>query len=157
MIGIPNFCKTKFLYSSSDSLSNLLVLVLRILYSGISDSRLLVHLVEVTVSSLKSVRYEERAMYKQPDDTVSFPLPPEISRSFQSSSPIALDGNNIYIDVRTEKQSWLPFIIYLLSRPSTITQLHAVPTLIDEYSMRVLKVFYQYFSNPRNRLQSVTF
>jgi hypothetical protein len=46
-------------------LSNLLVLLLRILNSGESDSRLLAHLVEVTTGSLNSVRlYKAHAVYR---------------------------------------------------------------------------------------------
>ena len=54
--------------SSSDFLSNLLVLLLRILNSGISDSGLLAHLSEATAGSLNGVghstAYEELATYK---------------------------------------------------------------------------------------------
>jgi len=53
--------------SSSDFLSNLLVLLLRILNSGISDSGLLAHLSEATAGSLNGVghstAYEELATY----------------------------------------------------------------------------------------------
>ena len=55
------------LSSSSDFLSNLLVLLLRMLNSGISDSGLLVHLSEATAGSLNGVghstAYEEVATY----------------------------------------------------------------------------------------------
>ncbi|XP_006464180.1 hypothetical protein AGABI2DRAFT_75124 [Agaricus bisporus var. bisporus H97] len=54
-------------YHSSDFLSNLLVLLLRILNSGISDSGLLAHLSEATAGSLNGVghstAYEEIATY----------------------------------------------------------------------------------------------
>ncbi|GLB45672.1 hypothetical protein LshimejAT787_2600050 [Lyophyllum shimeji] len=54
-------------YHSSDFLSNLLVLLLRILNSGISDSGLTVHLSEATAGSLSGVghstAYEELATY----------------------------------------------------------------------------------------------
>jgi len=71
VICIPIFRKAKFLRNSSDLFLDLLVLLLRILYSGISDSGLLAHLLEVTVGSLKSVRpYEELAMYNQLHDAV---------------------------------------------------------------------------------------
>ncbi|KAF5353251.1 hypothetical protein D9756_007776 [Leucocoprinus leucothites] len=54
-------------YHSSDFLSNLLVLLLRILNSGISDSGLLAHLSEATAGSLSGVghstAYEELATY----------------------------------------------------------------------------------------------
>jgi hypothetical protein len=54
--------------SSSDFLANLLVLLLRILNSGISDSGLLVHLSEATAGSLSGVghstAYEEIATYR---------------------------------------------------------------------------------------------
>jgi hypothetical protein len=53
--------------SSSDFLANLLVLLLRILNSGISDSGLLAHLSEATAGSLNGVghstAYEEIATY----------------------------------------------------------------------------------------------
>lgn len=53
--------------SSSDFLSNLLVLLLRIMNSGISDSGLLAHLSEATAGSLNgighSTAYEEIATY----------------------------------------------------------------------------------------------
>jgi hypothetical protein len=53
--------------SSSDFLSNLLVLLLRILNSGLSDSGLLAHLSEATAGSLNGVghsaAYEELAVY----------------------------------------------------------------------------------------------
>jgi len=53
--------------SSSDFLSNLLVLLIRILNSGISDSGLLEHLSEATAGSLNGVghstAYEELATY----------------------------------------------------------------------------------------------
>ena len=53
---------------SSHFLSNLLVLLLRILNSGISDSGLLVHLSEATAGSLNAVghstAYEELVTYK---------------------------------------------------------------------------------------------
>jgi hypothetical protein len=53
--------------SSSDFLSNLLVLLLRILNSGLSDSGLLAHLSEATAGSLigvgHSTAYEELAAY----------------------------------------------------------------------------------------------
>ena len=53
--------------SSSDFLANLLVLLLRILNSGISDSGLLAHLSEATAGSLSGVghstAYEEIATY----------------------------------------------------------------------------------------------
>ena len=52
---------------SSDFLSNLLVLLLRVLNSGISDSGLLAHLSEATAGSLNGVghstAYEELATY----------------------------------------------------------------------------------------------
>lgn len=52
---------------SLDFLSNLLVLVLRIMNSGISDSGLLAHLSEATAGSLNgighSTAYEELATY----------------------------------------------------------------------------------------------
>lgn len=52
---------------SSDFLSNLLVLLLRVLNSGISDSGLLTHLSEATAGSLNGVghstAYEELATY----------------------------------------------------------------------------------------------
>lgn len=55
------------LASSSDFLSNLLVLLLRILNSGLSDSGLLVHLSEATAGSLNGVGhstiYEELGTY----------------------------------------------------------------------------------------------
>ena len=55
------------LLSSSDFLSNLLVLLLRILNSGLSDSGLLVHLSEATAGSLNGVGhstvYEELGTY----------------------------------------------------------------------------------------------
>lgn len=55
------------LHSSSDFLSNLLVLLLRILNSGISDSGLLAHLSEATAGSLNGVghstAYEEISTY----------------------------------------------------------------------------------------------
>jgi len=54
-------------YHSSDFLSNLLVLLLRILNSGLSDSGLLAHLSEATAGSLNGVghstAYEELATY----------------------------------------------------------------------------------------------
>jgi len=54
-------------YQSSDFLSNLLVLLLRVLNSGISDSGLLAHLSEATAGSLNGVGhstvYEELATY----------------------------------------------------------------------------------------------
>lgn len=54
-------------YRSSDFLSNLLILLLRIMNSGISDSGLLAHLSEVTAGSLNGVghstAYEELATY----------------------------------------------------------------------------------------------
>ena len=54
--------------SSSDFLSNLLVLLLRILNSGISDSGLIAHLSEATAGSLNGVghstAYEEPATYR---------------------------------------------------------------------------------------------
>ncbi|KIM74736.1 hypothetical protein PILCRDRAFT_827946, partial [Piloderma croceum F 1598] len=54
-------------YQSSDFLSNLLVLLLRVLNSGISDSGLLTHLSEATAGSLNGVGhstvYEELATY----------------------------------------------------------------------------------------------
>ncbi|ESK92975.1 yml020w-like protein [Moniliophthora roreri MCA 2997] len=54
-------------YSSSDFLSNLLVLLLRILNCGLSDSGLLAHLSEVTAGSLNGVghstAYEELSTY----------------------------------------------------------------------------------------------
>ena len=53
--------------SSSDFLSNLLVLLLRVMNSGLSDSGLLAHLSEVTAGSLigvgHSTAYEELACY----------------------------------------------------------------------------------------------
>lgn len=53
--------------SSSDFLSNLLVLLLRILNAGMSDSGLLAHLSEATAGSLNGVghstAYEEVATY----------------------------------------------------------------------------------------------
>jgi len=55
------------IFSSSDFLSNLLVLLLRILNSGIPDSGLLAHLSEATAGSLSGVghssAYEELATY----------------------------------------------------------------------------------------------
>ncbi len=53
-------------YSSSDFLSNLLVLLLRILNAGIPDSGLIAHLSEATAGSLNGVghaAYEEFATY----------------------------------------------------------------------------------------------
>ncbi|KAF5358772.1 hypothetical protein D9758_008574 [Tetrapyrgos nigripes] len=54
-------------YNSSDFLSNLLVLLLRVLNTGLSDSGLLAHLSEVTAGSLNGVghstAYEELATY----------------------------------------------------------------------------------------------
>lgn len=54
-------------YNSSDFLSNLLVLLLRILNTGLSDSGLLAHLSEATAGSLNgighSTAYEELAVY----------------------------------------------------------------------------------------------
>ncbi|EIN03565.1 hypothetical protein PUNSTDRAFT_93924 [Punctularia strigosozonata HHB-11173 SS5] len=54
-------------YSSSDFLSNLTVLLIRILNAGLSDSRLLVHLSEATAGSLSGVghssAYEELATF----------------------------------------------------------------------------------------------
>lgn len=54
-------------YRSSDFLSNLLVLILRAMNSGISDSGLLAHLSEATAGSLNGVghstAYEELATY----------------------------------------------------------------------------------------------
>ncbi len=54
-------------FSTSDFLSNLLVLLIRILNSGISDSGLLAHLSEATAGSLNGVGhstvYEELATY----------------------------------------------------------------------------------------------
>lgn len=56
-----------FRFSSSDFLANLLVLLLRILNSGIFDSGLLAHLSEATAGSLSGVghstAYEEIATY----------------------------------------------------------------------------------------------
>lgn len=53
--------------SSSDFLSNLLVLLLRVLNSGLSDSGLLAHLSEATAGSLNGVghstAYEDLAPY----------------------------------------------------------------------------------------------
>ena len=53
--------------SSSDFLSNLLVLLIRILNSGLSDSGLLTHLSEATAGTLSGVghstAYEELATY----------------------------------------------------------------------------------------------
>jgi hypothetical protein len=62
-------CYISFIESdrSSDFLSNLLVLLLRVLNSGISDSGLLTHLSEATAGSLNGVGhstvYEELATY----------------------------------------------------------------------------------------------
>ncbi len=54
-------------YSSSDFLSNLLVLLIRIMNSGLSDSGLLAHLSEATAGTLSGVghstAYEEPATY----------------------------------------------------------------------------------------------
>jgi len=54
-------------YQTSDFLSNLLVLILRVMNSGISDSGLLAHLSEATAGSLNGVghstAYEELATY----------------------------------------------------------------------------------------------
>lgn len=54
-------------YSSSDFLSNLLVLLLRVMNIGLSDSGLLTHLSEATAGSLSgighSTAYEELATY----------------------------------------------------------------------------------------------
>ena len=54
-------------YSSSDFLSNLLVLLLRVMNVGLSDSGLLTHLSEATAGSLSgighSTAYEELATY----------------------------------------------------------------------------------------------
>lgn len=54
-------------YSSSDFLSNLLVLLLRVTNIGLSDSGLLTHLSEATAGSLSgighSTAYEELATY----------------------------------------------------------------------------------------------
>jgi len=54
-------------YSSSDFVSNLLVLLLRVLNCGLSDSGLLAHLSEVTAGSLNGVghstAYEELATF----------------------------------------------------------------------------------------------
>lgn len=58
---------TGLLHRSSDFLSNLLVLLLRVMNSGISDSGLLAHLSEATAGSLNGVghstAYEELATY----------------------------------------------------------------------------------------------
>jgi hypothetical protein len=55
------------IYSSSDFLSNLLVLLLRIRNAGLSDGGLLAHLSESTAGSLNGVghstAYEETATY----------------------------------------------------------------------------------------------
>lgn len=64
----PSLLRADFdLASSSDFLSNLLVLLLRILNSGLSDSGLLVHLSEATAGSLNGVGhstiYEELGTY----------------------------------------------------------------------------------------------
>ena len=54
-------------YSSSDFLSNLLVLLIRIMNSGLSDSGLLAHLSEATAGTLSGVghssAYEELSSY----------------------------------------------------------------------------------------------
>ena len=54
-------------YSSSDFLSNLLVLLLRVMNVGLSDGGLLTHLSEATAGSLSgighSTAYEELATY----------------------------------------------------------------------------------------------
>lgn len=54
-------------YSSSDFLSNLLVLLLRVMNVGLSDSGLLTHLSEATAGSLSGIGhstvYEELATY----------------------------------------------------------------------------------------------
>lgn len=60
-------CTTKTFVSSSDFLSNLLVLLLRIRNAGIPDSGLLTHLSEATAGSLNgighSTAYEEPATF----------------------------------------------------------------------------------------------
>ena len=54
-------------HSSSDFLSNLLVLLLRVMNLGLSDSGLLTHLSEATAGSLNGIghskAYEELATY----------------------------------------------------------------------------------------------
>jgi len=51
-------------YSSSDFLSNLLVLLLRIMNAGLSDSGLLTHLSEATAGSLSGVGHS--SVYEDP-------------------------------------------------------------------------------------------
>jgi hypothetical protein len=55
------------MHSSSDFLSNLLVLLLRVMNVGLSDSGLLTHLSEATAGSLNGIghskAYEELATY----------------------------------------------------------------------------------------------
>ena len=62
-------------YSSSDFLSNLLVLLLRVMNVGLSDSGLLTHLSEATAGSLNgighSTAYEEMATYSWVSDPPS--------------------------------------------------------------------------------------
>ncbi len=67
IISMPSLMSIYSGISSSDFLANLLVLLLRILNSGISDSGLLAHLSEATAGSLNGVghstAYEEIATY----------------------------------------------------------------------------------------------
>src|SRR5258708_15008673 len=64
---VPEMCYDTSYYSSSDFLSNLLVLLLRVMNVGLSDSGLLTHLSEATAGSLSgighSTAYEELATY----------------------------------------------------------------------------------------------
>ena len=66
-ISVSSVVLIYFGISSSDFLANLLVLLLRILNSGIPDSGLLAHLSEATAGSLNGVGhstvYEEIATY----------------------------------------------------------------------------------------------
>lgn len=63
---LPNSCFINV--SSSDFLSNLLVLLIRIMNAGLSDSGLLAHLSEATAGTLSgighSTAYEEPATYE---------------------------------------------------------------------------------------------
>ena len=65
---IANFAVLScYLFSSSDFLSNLLVLLIRIMNAGLSDSGLLAHLSEATAGTLSGVGhstpYEELATF----------------------------------------------------------------------------------------------
>jgi hypothetical protein len=124
--------------SFSDFLSNLLVLLLRILNSGISDSGLLAHLSEATAGSLNGVghstAYEELATYRLAVEYLFLK-----NEGITDHTPLVVEPFNANTTSRTITRPLGPYVALLQMNGSRIFSGARPPSCAMRFGSGILK------------------